>query len=206
MANIRKVVLTMIINRIPRVDNSRVNDITISGDTLTVDGVSFDFSSLGEGETLSRDAVGSDSIVRDLSRVDGVITTSVLWFSNDEFAPYEDRFPEPFTPADGPVGSVGEIDWTKVKTATDKHNETEVLVEEVAADLAEAGKITWDEAIAWTAGTGVPAASTTEGRDRFDLAKAKFVRLDNTVFPDVGMSTLELKTLLSSKVKRGVKP
>jgi hypothetical protein len=193
----------MIINRSPKVKTNSSNEVTISGDTLTVEGVSFDFSALNEGETLHKSAVGSDVIVGDVSRIDSVITTTILWFSEDEYASYEDRFPTPFTPADGPVGSVGEIDWTKVKTATDKHNETLVEVVEIAADLAEAGKITWDEAIAWTAGTGVPAASTTEGRDRFDLAKAKSVRLDNTVFPDVGMSALELKTLLASKANKG---
>jgi hypothetical protein len=74
-----------------------------SGDTITVNGETFDFSPLPDGATLPREAIGSDWFVGPVERIDGVLhVTLMLPFAPG--APEETRFPAPITlTGDGPV-------------------------------------------------------------------------------------------------------
>lgn len=67
-----------------------------TGDILTVNGESFDFSPIPEGGLLPQDAVTSDVILSDVERIDGEITlTARLPIGPD--APEHVRFPtEPY--------------------------------------------------------------------------------------------------------------
>ncbi len=77
--------------------------ITKTGDTLIINGESFDFSSLTEGATLPRSAVNSEWIASDVNRVNGEIELTIL-FPHSVNASHEARFPEPLTVTeDGPV-------------------------------------------------------------------------------------------------------
>ena len=73
------------------------------GDTLTLNGDAFDFSPLGEGETLPADAIDSAWIVGDVTRTDGVLHLT-LRLPHGANAPEETRFPEPIIdPPDGEI-------------------------------------------------------------------------------------------------------
>ena len=74
-----------------------------AGDTLTLNGETFDFSPLGEGETLPADAIESEWIVGDVARTDGVLHLT-LRLPHGANAPEETRFPEPISdPPDGEI-------------------------------------------------------------------------------------------------------
>ena len=73
------------------------------GDTLTLNGDEFDFSPLGEGETLPADAIDSPWIAGDVTRTDGALHIT-LRLPHGANAPEETRFPEPIIdPSDGEV-------------------------------------------------------------------------------------------------------
>ena len=77
----------------------------VVGDVIILNGESYDFSPLQEGETLPADATGCDWFASSIERIDGVIhLTIVLPHGNN--APHETRFPEYFDKymeADGEV-------------------------------------------------------------------------------------------------------
>jgi hypothetical protein len=99
------------------------------GDSLTVNGVLFDFSLLEDGATLTYGAVQSEWILSPVERVDGIlVVTLVLPHAAD--APEYVRFPSDLVnPPDGQVNlpglasqpfeqpaSVGVIEWSMVVT------------------------------------------------------------------------------------------
>ena len=49
-----------------------------SGDTLTINGVDYDFSVIPDGATLPRDAVDCIWLVSDVERIDGVLHLSLI--------------------------------------------------------------------------------------------------------------------------------
>jgi hypothetical protein len=83
----------MLINLSPQ---RREDILTISktGDTLTINGVSYDFSQLPNGATLPREAIDCEWIVSDVNRVNGEIELTIL-LPHGANASYEARFPEP---------------------------------------------------------------------------------------------------------------
>lgn len=87
----------------------RMNETLISsvyGDTLVLNGVSFDFSPLQDGDLLPRVAVGSQWVASDVERVGGEICLTIL-IPHGVDAPRETLFPENFdtylTIVSGPV-------------------------------------------------------------------------------------------------------
>lgn len=52
--------------------------VSHAGDTLTVNGEAYDFSQLGEGDTLHSRAVDCEWIVGEITRVDGEIHATVI--------------------------------------------------------------------------------------------------------------------------------
>lgn len=78
----------------------------VVGDTITLNGASFDLSPLLGGETLPSDAIGKPWITGDVQRIDGEIHLTLL-LPHGYNAPQETRFPaaqnEPMTVTDGPV-------------------------------------------------------------------------------------------------------
>ena len=73
------------------------------GDTLTLNGETFDFGPLGEGETLPADAIDSPWITGDVTRADGALHIT-LRLPHGANAPEETRFPE--TIIDPPDGEI----------------------------------------------------------------------------------------------------
>ena len=83
----------MLINLSPiRSDNSL--EITKTGETLTINGIPYDFSQLPNGATLPREAIGCEFIVSDVSCVNGEIELTIL-LPHGANASHEARFPEP---------------------------------------------------------------------------------------------------------------
>ena len=88
------------------------------GDKLTLNGEVFDFSPLGEGETLPADAIDSEWIVGDVTRTGGVLHLT-LRLPHGANAPEETRFPETIIdPPDGeialPMHSLPELELEDV--------------------------------------------------------------------------------------------
>lgn len=76
--------------------------LSCDGDRLTVNGETFDFSSLAEGATLSRDALEPDWLASDVRRRDGVVELTVI-LPHGPTAPEETLFPAPVVVETGPV-------------------------------------------------------------------------------------------------------
>ena len=76
--------------------------LEVSGDTLLINDVPFDFSPLPEGAILPVAAIDSTWIAEDVKRVDGVIHVSIMLPHADD-ASEAARFQQPITAADGPV-------------------------------------------------------------------------------------------------------
>ena len=74
--------------------SDRALEITKTNDTLTINGVPYDFSQLPNGATLPREAIGCEFIVSDVNRVNGEIELTIL-LPHDANASHEARFPEP---------------------------------------------------------------------------------------------------------------
>ena len=85
----------MLINFSP-IRSDRTLEITKTGETLTINGESFDFSQLPEGATLPREAIGCEFIVSDVNRVNGEIELTIL-LPHGANASHEARFPQPIT-------------------------------------------------------------------------------------------------------------
>jgi hypothetical protein len=72
-------------------------------DTLTINGVAYDFAALPEGATLPRAAVDCDWLVSDVSRIDGALHLALI-LPFGPGAPQETLCPAPLLVAgDGPV-------------------------------------------------------------------------------------------------------
>jgi len=65
-----------------------------TGDTLTVNGVAFNFTALKDGDTRPRDAVDCPALLSDVTRIDGVLHLTLL-LPHGANAPQETLFPEP---------------------------------------------------------------------------------------------------------------
>ena len=74
-----------------------------AGDKLTLNGETFDFAPLEEGETLPADAIDSPWVVGDVTRTDGTLHIT-LRLPHGANAPEETRFPE--TIIDPPDGEI----------------------------------------------------------------------------------------------------
>ena len=74
--------------------SDRALEITKTGETLTINGDTFDFSQLPDGATLPREAVDCEWIVSDVNRVNGEIELTIL-LPHGADASHEARFPEP---------------------------------------------------------------------------------------------------------------
>ena len=73
------------------------------GDTLTINGTPFDFSQLGEGDLLPRDAVDCEFLASDVERIDGHVTLTLL-LPHGMNASEAARFPQPIIdPPDGDI-------------------------------------------------------------------------------------------------------
>lgn len=76
------------------VNDPRILNITKTNDTLTINGVPYDFSQLPNGATLPRKAIGCEFIVSDVNRINGEIELTIL-LPHGANASHEARFPEP---------------------------------------------------------------------------------------------------------------
>ena len=76
--------------------------MSVTGDAIDIDGVSYDFGPLAEGDILPREAVDCPWLASDVTREQGqVCLTLILPHSSN--APEAARFPEPVTVTSGPV-------------------------------------------------------------------------------------------------------
>jgi len=94
----------MIINLLPQRRDDTL-ELIKAGDTLVINGESFDFSALGEGDTLPRRAIQCEWLASDIDveKLDGEISITLLLPIPAHFSP-EQAFPVPLiNVADGPV-------------------------------------------------------------------------------------------------------
>jgi len=76
---------------------------TRQGDVLTLNGESFDFTALAEGDVLPRDAVACDWLASEVTRAGGEIRLTLILPHGPE-APEATRFAQPLSlTGDGPV-------------------------------------------------------------------------------------------------------
>ena len=83
----------MLINLSPIRSDEELN-ITKTADTLTINGIPYDFSQLPEGATLPREAINCEFIISDVNRINGEIELTIL-LPHGANASHEARFPEP---------------------------------------------------------------------------------------------------------------
>ena len=83
----------MLINLSPT-RSDKILSISKSADTLTINGIPYDFSLLPNGATLPREAIDCEWIVSDVNRVNGEIELTIL-LPHGANASHEARFPEP---------------------------------------------------------------------------------------------------------------
>ena len=77
--------------------------VTKQGDTLTINGIAYDFSQLPDGGTLPGDAVDCEYVIGSVNRVNGELELTLL-LPHGPNASEAARFPEPIIdPADGEV-------------------------------------------------------------------------------------------------------
>ena len=76
--------------------SDRALEISKTGETLTINGIPYDFSQLPNGATLPREAIDCEWIVSDVNRVNGEIELTIL-LPHGANASHEARFPEPIT-------------------------------------------------------------------------------------------------------------
>ena len=72
------------------------------GDSLIIDGETFDFSVVPEGATLPADAVASDWIIGPVTRENGVIHLTLM-LSHGAKAPQGTMFPDPVLASNGEI-------------------------------------------------------------------------------------------------------
>lgn len=84
----------------PQVSNRTLN-ISKSGDTLTINGIAYDFSVIPDGATLPAEAVDCEYIMDKIERIDGELHLTLLLPIGPD-ASESARFPEPIiNPTDG---------------------------------------------------------------------------------------------------------
>ena len=83
----------MLINLSPT-RSDKILSISKSGDTLTINGVPYDFSQLPNGASLPSEAINCEFIVSDVNCVNGEIELTIL-LPHGANASHEARFPEP---------------------------------------------------------------------------------------------------------------
>lgn len=77
--------------------------MSVTGDVLEIDGLAYDFTPLGEGDVLPREAVNCPWLVSDVARDGGQVTLTLI-LPHGPNAPAATLFPAPITVAeDGPV-------------------------------------------------------------------------------------------------------
>lgn len=75
--------------------------VTKQGDTLTINGTSYDFSVVPDGATLPKEATDCAWLASDVERIDGVLHLTLL-LPHGANASEAARFPQPLiNPADG---------------------------------------------------------------------------------------------------------
>ena len=67
----------MLINFSP-IRSDRALEITKTGETLTINGESFDFSQLADGATLPREAINCQWVCGDVERINGELIIPIL--------------------------------------------------------------------------------------------------------------------------------
>lgn len=111
--------------------------LLVSGDTLVVNEVGYDFSGIPEGATLLREAVDCLWLASDVDRIDGEIRLTLI-LPHGPGADEGDLHPQPVTVTAGAVGLVpladpaafdGAIDLSKMFTAQDKEAQTEAWLQ-----------------------------------------------------------------------------
>jgi hypothetical protein len=125
--------------KLTSVRNDESLAVVVAGDVLTVNGQAFDFSQVGQGDTLPRQAIKSPWFDADVERVDGQLVVTLLLPIPANYSP-EQAFPVPLLnvpdgavqfPAPLPVEGepaaprampefqqvVGAIDWSQLVTA-----------------------------------------------------------------------------------------
>ncbi len=135
--------------------------VTKAGDMLVVNGESFDFSPVGEGDTLPMSAINSMWFAGDVSRADGELSITLMLPNPWNYSP-EQAFPVPLQnvqdgavalpkplPSDTPTEEqapfpndperTGVIDWSQLVTASMKA-EAEVVAHLQAMKTALAAK------------------------------------------------------------------
>lgn len=80
-----------------------VLDVSVAGNSITLNGVVFDFSQMSDGDTLPAGAVNSEWFVGDVHKADGEIELTLILPLPMNYSPAQ-AFPEPLlVTADGPV-------------------------------------------------------------------------------------------------------
>lgn len=74
-------------------------EVYVEGDALIINGESFDFSPLQEGDVLPNEAISSDVICSDVTRTDGHIVVQLI-LPHPEDASEAQRFPVPMIISD----------------------------------------------------------------------------------------------------------
>jgi len=92
----------MIIKLSPQRRDDAQPSVSVSGDTITINGEPFDFSQIGEGDTLPAEAVDSEYFVGGIERTGGEIVLTLL-LPHGYPAPEATRFPADINAGDGPV-------------------------------------------------------------------------------------------------------
>nr|WP_310794634.1 tail fiber assembly protein [Pseudomonas sp. S07E 245] len=159
------------------------------GETLEVNGVALNFSSLADGATLPAEAVGCEFVIAPVERINGdLVLTLMLPHAAD--APQAARFPVDLYPADGQVqlpgldlgeslaATAGVIDWSQVVTAEAKAQAAaDQLIAAVVADLAQRRAVA-DAAIAPLQDAVDIDEATTDEEGRLKLWKKYRVALN----------------------------
>ena len=83
----------MLINLSP-IRSDQTLEIYKTGDTLTINGIPYDFTQLPDSATLPNEAIGCEWIVSDVHRVNGQIELTIL-LPHGADASHEARFPQP---------------------------------------------------------------------------------------------------------------
>lgn len=92
----------MLINFSP-IRSDRALEITKTGETLTINGIPYDFSQLPNGATLPREAINCQWVCGDVERTNGELIIPIL-LPHGPNASEAARFPVPITVTeDGPI-------------------------------------------------------------------------------------------------------
>lgn len=131
------------------------------GDSLTINGLTLDFTRLSEGATLPAAATGCPWIIAPVERVEGDLVVKLLLpipddadhsarYPADIVAPADGKvsLPVPDAPVQAPAQGYAAIDWDQVVTEEDKAQaEAELLRATASAEVAQR-RATADAAIA----------------------------------------------------------